>query len=427
VKIVRKIVFWCHLAVGALVASVVVLMSATGVLLTYQKQMQNWADTRGLASGALSANAPRLSADSLLVRVQASTHVAPTAILVRADADAPVEVSVGRDRKAFVNAYTGVVLGEGSQGTRDFFRSVTAWHRTIGATGDRRAIGRSVTGFANAGFFFIVVSGLFLWWPRTWTRARLRNIAAFRRGTSGKARDFNWHNTIGVWSFVPLVAIVGSGVVMSYPWANALVYRVMGEQVPQQGAPTAAEGRGGGRGAPGRAGEGQGGPEDRPGGRAEARATGADVARTPMAALSIDSTLAIGAAKMPDWRAISIQLPPSSAKTVTASLDGGTGGQPQLRASLVIDRATGAVSRWEPFSSQTPGRRLRSILRFAHTGEVLGVTGQTIAGLVSLGSLILAWTGIALALRRFVTWRRRVARLVVVPRRVPVRELDPTS
>ena len=47
------------------------------------------------------------------------------------------------------------------------------------------------------------------------------------------------------------------------------------------------------------------------------------------------------------------------------------------------------------------------ILRFAHTGEVLGLPGQTIAGIASAGAVVLVYTGLALALRRFVAWRRR--------------------
>jgi len=63
--------------------------------------------------------------------------------------------------------------------------------------------------------------------------------------------------------------------------------------------------------------------------------------------------------------------------------------------------------RWQPFSAGSPGRRLRSILRFAHTGEVLGVVGQTIAGLVTLGATVLVYTGLALAWRRLLKWMRR--------------------
>jgi len=70
------------------------------------------------------------------------------------------------------------------------------------------------------------------------------------------------------------------------------------------------------------------------------------------------------------------------------------------------------VVRYETFDSQGPGRRLRTLMRFAHTGEVLGWPGQTIAGLASAGAVVLVWTGIALALRRGRSWlvRRRSRR-----------------
>jgi hypothetical protein len=58
-------------------------------------------------------------------------------------------------------------------------------------------------------------------------------------------------------------------------------------------------------------------------------------------------------------------------------------------------------------------------MRFAHTGEVLGIPGQTVAGLVSAGAVVLVWTGIALTLRRFAAWikRRRERLAPVVARR----------
>jgi uncharacterized iron-regulated membrane protein len=88
-------------------------------------------------------------------------------------------------------------------------------------------------------------------------------------------------------------------------------------------------------------------------------------------------------------------------------IDQGNGGQPHKRAQLTLDRKTGEVTRWEPFSSYSTGRKLRSFLRFAHTGEVAGVVGQTVAGLASLGGAFLVWTGISLALRRLRAWLGR--------------------
>lgn len=82
------------------------------------------------------------------------------------------------------------------------------------------------------------------------------------------------------------------------------------------------------------------------------------------------------------------------------------GGQPQKRETLTIDRA-GQVVKREQFSDGTKGRQWRIIMRFAHTGEVLGGLGQTLAGIASLGACFLVYTGWALSWRRFRAWQGR--------------------
>src|SRR4051812_27025549 len=137
-KLFRSIIFWCHLSIGITAMIVIVVMSATGVLLTYQKQITNWADRRAVDAGPPAANTPRLSPDAIIQRAAQSAGKAPTALTIRSRADAPAEVTFGPDRQ-LVNAYTGATLGQGSAGARTFFRVVTAWHRTLGATGTNRA------------------------------------------------------------------------------------------------------------------------------------------------------------------------------------------------------------------------------------------------------------------------------------------------
>ena len=100
-------------------------------------------------------------------------------------------------------------------------------------------------------------------------------------------------------------------------------------------------------------------------------------------------------------------MPPDAGAPLAFTIDRGSGGEPHKRGTLTVDAASGAIVDWEPFSSNSPGRRLRTILRFAHTGEVLGLPGQTIAGLASAGGVFLVYTGLALSLRRFVAWRKR--------------------
>ena len=45
----RKTIFWIHLTCGVLTGLVIVMMSVTGVLLTYERQMLEWADSRSHA------------------------------------------------------------------------------------------------------------------------------------------------------------------------------------------------------------------------------------------------------------------------------------------------------------------------------------------------------------------------------------------
>lgn len=414
----RKVVFWMHLVTAVSAAVVILLMSVTGTLLMYQRQITAWADVRGLDAGPPAPGAARLAPDALLARVAEGNPGKPTTVKWFADARAPMQVAFGREKTLFVNGYTGQVLSEGATGVRAFFQKVVALHRWMGAEGENRELGKRITGISNLLFLFLVVSGFYLWFPRNWTRKAFRNVAWFRRGLSSKARDFNWHHVIGFWGAVPLFVIVVSGVVISYPWASNLVYRVVGESPPPpqgEGRPPAGAGERGGSAAPGQTARAEGerprGGEER--GRGEAAPArggergggerGGDAG--PGVPLDGIGVLAARAERqVQGWRSITLTLPKKADEPVAFNIDRGDGGQPQKRATLSLDRGTGEVKKWEPFPTQTPGRRLRSVLRFAHTGEVLGIPGQTLAGLVSLGAAFLVYTGLALTWRRFRGW-----------------------
>ena len=371
--------------VGVTAGLVILTMCVTGVLLSFEKQITSWADTRGYRAAPPAPETEHLPVDTLIAKAREGRGAAPTAITIKSDPAVPAEIAFGRETTLFVNPYTGVILGEGSQKVRSFFRVVTDWHRWLGANGDNRNVARAITGACNLGFLFLVASGFYLWWPRNWNRKALRNVTWFRRGLPSKARDFNWHNVIGFWSAGPLFIVVLSAVVISYTWAGNLVYRIVGEAppAPRANQPTA------------------------PSGANKETASPVD---------SLNSAWVRAEQQVNDWRSISLQLSASASAPLTFNIDRGNGGQPQMRSQLVLDRATGDVVRWEPFSSYTRGRQLRSILRFAHTGEVVGIPGQLLAGLVSTGGAFLVVTGLALAIRRLLGWRtRRASNAILAP------------
>ena len=173
----------------------------------------------------------------------------------------------------------------------------------------------------------------------------------------------------------------------SYGWANDLVYRVFGENPPGGAAPAAA--------------------------RVEEPAAASSISynadTTNSFLLSLDELFDRASTQLPDWQTITLTLPDVDSATAQFRIDQGNGGQPQKRHDVTLDMYTGQVTLLQPFDSQSPGRQARLWIRFLHTGEALGIVGQTVAGLVSLTSLVMVWTGFALAWRRLVTplFRRR--------------------
>ena len=371
----RRIVFWMHLTAGLVVGSVVLVMSVTCVLLAFERQLTELAE-RDLRVAPPGPGTPRLSIDGLISALRAAEPEAmPSGLTLRSDTAAPVVISLGRERAVFLNPYTGAILGEGSKEVRGFFQSVENVHRWLGTPEKSRALGRGVTGACNLAFLFLVISGFFLWWPRQGTKNGGRAIVFPRTKLHGKARYFRWHNAIGFWCAPVLFFIVVSGVLMSYPWATNLLYRVSGSEPPP--SRTA--------------------PVQRPATPKESSVVPAD----------IDRLWNMAEQRVPGWKAISVRFETAASAPLTFSIEQGQRGRPDLRSQLTLDPKTGEVARWETFSSFSLGRQLRSWGRFVHTGEAGGALGQLIAALAASGATVLVCTGFALAWRRFRERRRR--------------------
>jgi uncharacterized iron-regulated membrane protein len=390
----RTVLFWLHLVTGVVAGAVILLMCVTGVALTYEKQMLEWADRRS-ESVPLPPDARPLSPETLLASaVAAEAGAAPTGITLRADSRAPATVTFEGGRTRLVDPYTGASLGEPSPRLRAFFRTMTSWHRYLALEGASRPTGKVITGAANLGFLFVVLSGMYLWLPRLWTWIQFKQVLWFRRGLPGKARDFNWHNVIGIWSAVPLAIVVAGAVPISFQWAGRLVFVVAGEAPPPPPAQAAPRPGPGGPGGPG----------------APARERQSRERREPTEAVDVaglDRAWAAATAQVPAWRTTSTRFAGPPAAPFVITVDEGYGGQPQLRTTVTIERASAAIVKRETFADLGPGRQLRSWLRFAHTGEIYGLPGQTVAGLVSAGGAVLVYTGLALAFRRCWAWLRR--------------------
>lgn len=401
----RKILFWSHLITGSITGIIILIMSVTGVLLTYEKQMINWSD-RDYRVAAPEAGSGPMPAGALLSTVEGQRDGRPDSITWESDPAAPVLLGYGRDQ-VLANPYTGKILGEPTKGMRSFMSDMRSWHRWLAGTGENRAIGKAITGASNVVFLFLVASGIYLWMPRGWTWNKLKPILLFRGGLRGKARDFNWHNVAGFWMAIPLFIVVFSAIPISYSGFSQFVIELAdGKQAAsgQRQAPQRGPGGPGGPAGPGR-----------PGASSRDSSPERVIPWNEADFAALDGAFRKAYAE-PEWKTLSLRVPPVPGAPLTAAVSRGGGGQPQLRETLTLKSgidASGAVAaativKREGFADQSLGRRIRTWMRFVHTGEYYGVAGQTLAGIASAAGVLLVYSGFALTIRRFLAWRRRL-------------------
>jgi uncharacterized iron-regulated membrane protein len=377
----RTAVFWTHLACGVTVGAVVLMMSVTGVVLTYEKQMARWADREHWTAPA---EPGRIASPSVALEA-ARDHrpgVEVTSLQLFPEAEAPVIASFGRSGQVYLDPSTGAFRGEPDGRVAGFLSAVRGWHRWFNVQGEGRATARAVTGWSNAGFLLLVLSGLYLWFPRRWSWGHFRAVLFVKRGARGKARDFNWHHVVGFWTAVPLAVIVFTGAMISFPKARDAVL----DTVARDETTAAPAVRGGGDAGP-----------------ADAAAPSPFIVDPAV----LDEAFARAAARVPEWRRISLDVPEAATDPVEARIEQGLPGQPQKRFVATFDPVTGSEASFLRPEDQPARSRIRGFFRFAHTGEYFGVFGQTVAGAVTLLSVVLVWTGLALTWRRMLRAVRR--------------------
>ena len=231
----RKIIFWMHLISGVLAGIFIFIMCVTGALLSFESNILEFAESDMRHVAAPFENVQKLSVNEVLTKIQtAKPDAKPTSISIPGEENAAINISFGREGQAYVNPFTGEITGEGAKNWRGFFRVVEDLHRWLAFPGDGRQVGKSLNDTSNFLFLFLAISGVYIWFPRRLSVQHFKTALTPRWKVTGKARDFNWHTVIGFWSSLILIILTLTAVVMSYSWANNLVYTLTGNDVPQQ-------------------------------------------------------------------------------------------------------------------------------------------------------------------------------------------------
>jgi uncharacterized iron-regulated membrane protein len=459
----RKIFFWSHLTAGVFVALFVAFMAVTGATLAFEPQIMRYFERRLLKNSETRVSSC-MSPGELMFVVQQQTLRPIGTLQIFSDSSIPAQIQFGKEDVLFVNPCTGRVLSGAATKVRSFLVTVRNLHVSVSLEHERGGVLQELKNAANLGFCFLILSGLVLWMPRRWRKANIQAVTMFRARLRGRARDWNWHNVTGFWLALPLLVMTGTGAIMSYSWAETLLYRASGSSIPtrdgehqvnddrsENNLPEGMQPRTPHPEDAGR--ENASSREDLSAGliknQPEVRdqrdpETGADentfdhhanetrpedkrkfgnkrnhgerrgLARPLTASefLSINPLIEIAKTKMPSWQNIRLRITGGSAGIVTFMFDDGDESQGKgQRSQLQLDRLSGEILQWTPPDQAAKGQRWRAYARFLHTGEALGFPGQVVAFTAALAALLLLCTGLALSIRRFFAWRARTARL----------------
>ena len=202
-----------HFYAGLFVAPFMILLALTGIIYLFKPQLDP------MLYGHLLNVTPThhsLSADEQLSRVQASYpqgHISQYLPPVNPERSGQFVINNGgRELNVFINPYTGQVLGE--QDAKLNLQAVArALHGElmIGTLGDR------LVELAAGWGVVLVVSGLYLWWPRGQSAAGILWPRLNRRGRL-LWRDF--HAVTGFWGAALLLFMLISGMTWTGFWGK---------------------------------------------------------------------------------------------------------------------------------------------------------------------------------------------------------------
>ena len=372
---IRKAFFWLHLIIGCIAALFIFLMSVTGALLTYERQIIHSAEQQDYPQ-APSANTQKLTLEQINTIASTLEHKKPLSIAIRNEQNAFIQIKEGRKTLAYLNPYNGEKINEPGLATKTFMRKLRAFHRWLTLDGKFSETGRWVNGIANIIFFVLVLSGLYLWLPKRFNKRAFKQKLTFGKSyPNTNARDYQWHNVYGIYLAPVLAVLIATAFFFSFKWpGNTLKEMVSNDAKVEQL-------------------------------KASPLNNGTSKSLNVLFKNAINHT--------PDWQRAQFTLATKPMDKIAFSLDTGTGGEPQKRLTVTVDTQTGAVLQTLTFDDLSTYRKARSYIRFLHTGEAYGIIGQTIAGFASLLACLLVYTGIMLSWRRWQNYRVRKAKLAL--------------
>jgi len=389
----RAIWRW-HFYAGLFCAPFVILLAITGSIYLFKPQVEAWLDR---PYDHLTLTGKPVSAQA---QVDAALKAVPGSGLrtyeVRRQADDAARIVVGKKGEnilVYVHPETLQILKVINESDRLMEVDKTIHGELL--MGDNGSI---LVELAACWAIVMVVTGLYLWWPRQ--AQGLGGVLYPRLGRGSKLFWRDIHAVTGVWISSLVLFLLLTGLPWAKVWGDSFkeVRRLTGTAVANQDWSNSRAGEKAERKA-----------LDAPAASEhEGHMAGMDMAGMDMATMSMEATPAlnrmVATVQAMDLPPPVLIAPPSGKKGRNASPDwtarSDTPNRPQ-RVTLTLDPGAAEVIRTETFASRHPIDKVIGYGIAAHEGQLFGWVNQLLGVLAALGLITLSISGLV------IWWRRR--------------------
>ncbi len=363
----RNFMVWLHRWIALTLGAFIVVVSVSGSFIAFEGQLVRARNAKLQRAEIPASGSARLPLDSVLARARALGTIGS---LTLPDGEGRAVVATMPDEhEVYLNPYTGAVLGTRTRAQRHagvvsgFMRANHVIHTSLMT----RKIGNQVVVWSTIASVVLVLGGLYLWWrDKLW---RLRLAASWKR------INFDLHHLLGIATFVVLLLMTVTGVIMHYPLAGRAIGkldRVRSSDPAQPAQPSPL---------------------------------------TPM--VSLDSAARASLAALPGSVLSAISIPPDTRWPLLLVRHFPEDRAPGGGSRVLIDRWTGAVLSVHSTRTAGLGTRINNLQRPLHTGDVLGLPTQIIWFLGCWVLVSQAVTGVLM------WWHGRPARKAAAARNRP--------
>ena len=261
----------------------------------------------------------------------------------------------------YLDPYSGEVKA-GIDEKYDFFNIIKMLHWSLLLS---TPVGQPIVGWSTLIFVILLLSGLVLWWPKSFRSAKNLFRFQWEKATPGHRKVYDLHNVLGFYSLVFALIIALTGMIWAFSWFQSAVY------VAASGTTTPP-----------------------------ARSQENSVPEEPKEGNALDMAFKFICENYAGAAGFRIVPPADSLAPLNVYVQQ-KDGLYYLTHELQFDQYSGALLKARNHSDKNAGEKLITANYDIHVGAIGGIPGKIIAFLVSLFSASLPVTGF------LVWWNKR--------------------